>query len=70
MEAALPVIDEMIQGWSNDRLMIHKVQPYRFPVQAGKDTYTLGPDGDWDLPRPMSLLKAKWLYAENQQDQL
>jgi PKD repeat protein len=64
MNAALPAVQSLIDSWSNDRLLIHKVQPFYFPVQAGKDTYTLGPDGDWNTTRPMSVLKAKWLLPE------
>jgi hypothetical protein len=59
---ALFVLQDIVDEWSNKRLMIHTVKPYYFPTLPNKDTYSLGPGGDWDLPRPMSLLKAKWMY--------
>ena len=42
----------MIDSWSNNRLMIYTVNPYVFNF-TGAQSYTLGPGGDWDTPRPI-----------------
>jgi hypothetical protein len=51
-------LNSLIDSWSNNRLMIYTMNPYEFPVQAGKSKYTLGTGGDWDTPRPMAIENA------------
>lgn len=60
MDISLQALDAMTDSWSNDRLMIYSITPYIFDLTTGANSYTLGPGGDWNTPRPM---KIEHLYA-------
>jgi hypothetical protein len=54
LNIALYSLNHMIDSWSNNRLMIYSIKQFEFPL-TGQQTYTLGPGGDWDVPRPMKI---------------
>lgn len=58
MQVSLQALDQMIDSWSNDRLMIYTISPYVFNTVGGQQTYTLGPGGDWNIDRPMEIEEA------------
>lgn len=58
MDISVQALDSMIDSWSNDPLMIYSLNPYKFATVAGQKEYTLGPTGDWDIPRPMQINQA------------
>lgn len=48
----LVVLNQMIDSWNTERLMIFTTQPTSFALVAGKQAYTLGPGGDFNMERP------------------
>lgn len=58
---ALETFNEMIEKWNLERLMLFSVKTMTFPLTAGKSVYTVGPSGDFDMPRPVQKLNGAWL---------
>lgn len=59
MDITLSAFNALVDSMANDLLNIYTFTPYRFLLTAGQSTYTLGPGGDWDTPRPMRIEQAK-----------
>jgi len=55
---ALDCLNLMLDGWSNESLMITNVTSEIFPLTINQSTYTLGPGGNFDTARPMQIEKA------------
>lgn len=51
----LMVLQQMIDSWNADRLTIFTTSSTDFPFVFGKQVYTLGAGGDFDMPRPPSI---------------
>lgn len=51
-EDGLETLNEMIDSWNADRLAIYTTGSNDFPLVLGKQSYTLGPGGDFDMQRP------------------
>lgn len=49
---ALSVLNDMVDAWNNEPLMIYVIQTQVFNFQAGKVSYTIGAGGDFNVPRP------------------
>jgi len=49
---SLMVLDQMIDAWNADRLAIFTTSSIDFPYVLGQQSYTCGPSGDFDMPRP------------------
>jgi len=49
---ALAVFNDMVDSWNTDRLSIYTTRSDDFPYVLDQQTYTLGPGGDFDMPRP------------------
>lgn len=49
---ALMVFQQMVDSWNADRLAIFTTRSDDFPFVLGKQAYTLGTEGDFDMPRP------------------
>jgi hypothetical protein len=54
-ETALMVFQQMVDAWNADRLAIYTTQSRDFPFVLNQQTYTLGPGGDFDMPRPAQI---------------
>lgn len=52
---ALSALNDMIDSWSNENLMIINSVREVFPLTAGKQTYTIGTSGDFNTTRPMEI---------------
>lgn len=64
IQDALVVLNQMMDAWSAQRLMIFTLARQLFALQAGKQTYTLGTGGDWNYPRPSEI--PFWSCVSNQ----
>lgn len=62
LQISLESLNGLIDSWSNERLMLYFVNPYEFVAEPGKQTYTLGPGGDWNTERPMTIFEAYTNY--------
>lgn len=62
---ALDVLNDMIDSWNTQRLNIFTTRSDDFPLVLGQQSYTLGPGGDFDMPRPPQIdsMSAILLYA-------
>lgn len=67
IDIGLQGFNSLIDSLSNNVLNIHTVNPYRFPMEAGKGSYTVGPEfdsegnatnADWVIDRPMRIESA------------
>lgn len=56
---ALVSLNDMIETWSNEGLMIFKTDREVFPLTSGKSSYTIGPLGDFATSRPMQVMDVK-----------
>lgn len=51
----LSALNAMIDSWSLERLLIYNVATTTQNITAGKQEYTVGPGGDWDMVRPVKV---------------
>jgi hypothetical protein len=49
------VLNEMLESWSLNGLMITKIVREQFPLVPGQQTYTIGVGGNFDTSRPIEL---------------
>ena len=61
MDVALETLNALIDSKSTQLLNIHTIKPYQFVLTPSQYQYSLGPSGDWVIPRPMRVEKAKLL---------
>lgn len=54
----LESLNDMLDSWSNDNLIVPAVTREEFSLVGGQQSYTMGPGGDWDTTRPIGLVKA------------
>jgi hypothetical protein len=58
----LSSLNDMIDSWSNDDLLIPAITREVFPLTAGQQTYTIGSGGNFNTARPMTYENA-WLQV-------
>jgi len=51
----LAILNQMLDAWSAERLTVYTVPRTLVDLIAGKQTYTLGPGGDFDQSRPAKI---------------
>ena len=54
----LLLINDLLQSWSNDSLLIYARQLESFPLVSGQQTYSIGVGGDFNTTRPLQVLSA------------
>lgn len=54
----LAVLNDIIESWANDGLMIYKRTRESFPLVAAQQTYTMGDSANFDTDRPQRILAA------------
>ena len=60
---ALSAINDMLQSWSNDSLVLFKRAWETFTLQANVSQYTIGSGQDFDTVRPMNVLAANLKFS-------
>ncbi len=55
---ALEALNNLLEGWSVQRLLIHTISRQVFPLTAGKHEYTIGIGGDFNVTRPIQIERA------------
>lgn len=55
---ALYVLNEMIDSWKTERLMVPVGTRLEFTLVPGQSVYTIGPTGDFNTTRPMNIENA------------
>jgi hypothetical protein len=61
----LSVLNDMIDAWNADRLAIYTTRSDDFPYVLGKQSYTLGSGGDFDIPRPARIDAMSTMLIQN-----
>jgi hypothetical protein len=56
---ALSVLNEMLESWSTENLIIHAKVREAFTLTAGQASRTLGPSGNFNTTRPIDIEVAK-----------
>lgn len=51
----LNTLNQMLDAWNADRLMVYTISSQDFPFVVGKQAYTLGSGGDFDMTRPVRI---------------
>ena len=51
-------LNSMLQSWNTDRLSIFTISIAAYPLTAGVPTYTIGPSGTFNAPRPQQIQNA------------
>lgn len=62
---ALKILNQMIDGWNAEKLMLFAISINDFPLIGGQQSYTLGVGGDFDIPQPSSINGASILLLNN-----
>ena len=65
MNISFEAFTGMLDNWSTEKLSIYSINYYDFSFTPNKQTYTLGPGGDWDIERPMELTSMYVRYETN-----
>jgi hypothetical protein len=62
---SLVILNQMIDGYNGDGLMIFTTEIDDFPLTSNKQIYTLGSGGDFNIPRPAFLDRASIVILSN-----
>jgi len=54
----LTLLNEMLESWSADRLMVYQILSENFPVSGGTASYTIGTGGTFNTTRPINIANA------------
>ena len=60
---ALSALNDMLDSWSNERLVIHQRVRELVSLEASKAAYTLGPTGDLQTTRPTVIDQASIIFG-------
>lgn len=55
---SLGVLNEMLDEWNTERLLAYTVTRAEYTLTSNKDSYTIGPGGDFDTVRPVRIEEA------------
>lgn len=62
---SLRILNEMLDAWTAERLMIFTTDRQVFPLIAGQQDYTFGLGGDFNAPRPAKIDQASIIQISN-----
>lgn len=60
---AVDSLNAMIDEWKNQRMLVYTMLSHNLPFVANKRSYTLGPGGDLDIPRPSWIADVRMVYT-------
>lgn len=59
LAVGLASLNELLDGWSTERLTIYQIPDLTFPLVSGQQVYEIGPGAaDFDTPRPVRIERA------------
>jgi hypothetical protein len=62
---SLLTLNLMVDRWNLTDLLVYSTNPHVFPFVPGKQKYTLGTGGDWDMERPSKIDRISIQYNTN-----
>lgn len=54
----LYALNEMIDSWSNEKLIVHQIHKEKFTLTPSTQSYTLGTGGTFNSARPLKIIEA------------
>ena len=60
---SLSLLNQMMDSWSAERLMVFTINIQQFVLIPGQQTYTLGTGGDFNYPRPAQIDRASVIWT-------
>lgn len=61
----LEALNALLESWNTERLFVFSIVPRQYNLVAGKQTYTIGPGGEFDGPRPVKIDQAYVIFTPN-----
>lgn len=62
----LSTLNDLLDSWSNEGLLIYSVTRETFPLTQGQSRYSIGVGGDFDTSRPQKIQEATILSSGNE----
>lgn len=62
---ALAILNQMVDSWNAQRLLIFTIQRQVFPLVTGQQTYTMGAGGNFNVPRPPKIERMGVIVTNN-----
>jgi hypothetical protein len=62
---ALAIYNQMVDDWDSERNMAYTIDILNFPLVSGKQTYAMGINGDFNVPRPARIDAAGIILLDN-----
>lgn len=69
-ETALDTLNQLLALWRTSKLEVYCLQKIVLPIVTNQVSYTIGPGGDLDIERPVSVDAAAWRNGTLQSDML
>lgn len=54
-DSVFSALNDMVETWNTESLMIYNVTPHTFAYVAGQKAYTMGTGGNFNVPRPVKI---------------
>lgn len=61
----LVTLNGMVKSWQGQRLTLYVVEAHTYDLVSGQQDYTIGPGGDFDQTRPMTIERASIISYQN-----
>lgn len=65
---ALRILNRMLSSWNTERLNIYAVARALHTLVAGQSVYTIGPDGDFDVAKPIRIERAGLIRSGSEEE--
>ena len=56
---AFAILNAMLDSWNTERLTVFSIKQHDQNLVPLQQTYTIGPGGDWNAPRPSRIERAQ-----------
>jgi hypothetical protein len=66
---AFAILNAMLDSWNTERLTVFSIKQHDQNLVPLQQTYTIGPGGDWNAPRPSRIERANLVYISANPDQ-
>lgn len=70
METGVCTLNQMLALWRTSNLEVYALQKLVLPIVTNQVSYTIGPGGDLDIERPVSVDAAAWRNGSQPSDML
>jgi hypothetical protein len=64
--AGLEMLNTILENWEIQRRKVYVIDQLMFSLESGKQTYTMGPGGDFDSYRPVKIQSANIIFSDTE----